>query len=72
MGALERHGTATSTNWSGYAVTGANGAYTDVKGSWVEPSVLERVSQPVYPCLGASTMLISWETMSGFVCQRLA
>ena len=36
----ERHATsATSTNWSGYAVTGANGSATDVKGSWVVPSV---------------------------------
>jgi hypothetical protein len=33
------HSTSSSTNWSGYAVTGGNGAYTDVKGSWVEPSV---------------------------------
>jgi hypothetical protein len=28
---------STSTNWAGYAVTGAT--FTDVKGSWVEPSV---------------------------------
>lgn len=32
------HGTATSTNWSGYAVTGATGAFTVVSGSWVEPT----------------------------------
>lgn len=36
---IQSNGTASSTNWSGYAVTGANGAYNDVKGSWVEPSV---------------------------------
>jgi len=36
----ERHGSnATSTNWSGYAVTGANGSVTDVKGSWIVPTV---------------------------------
>lgn len=35
---IHANGTAASTNWSGYAVTGANGAYTDVKGSWVEPT----------------------------------
>ena len=36
----ERHGrNATSTNWSGYAVTGANGSVTDVKGSWIVPTV---------------------------------
>jgi hypothetical protein len=31
--------TAESFNWSGYAVTGANGSVTDAKGSWVVPSV---------------------------------
>jgi hypothetical protein len=30
--------TADSTNWSGYAVTGANGAYTSVSASWTEPT----------------------------------
>jgi hypothetical protein len=30
--------TATSTNWSGYAVTGANGAFTSVSASWKEPT----------------------------------
>jgi hypothetical protein len=36
----ERHGTSVTTgNWSGYAVTGANGSVTDVTGSWVVPSV---------------------------------
>ena len=36
------HGTraeAQSTNWSGYAVTGANGAYKSVSASWKEPTV---------------------------------
>ena len=36
----ERHGkNATSTNWSGYAVTGVSGSVTNVKGSWVVPTV---------------------------------
>ena len=37
----ERHddGTATSTNWSGYAVTGAAGSVTLAEGSWRVPSV---------------------------------
>src|SRR5215469_7974977 len=35
---IRSDGTASSTNWSGYAVTGSNGAYSDVQGSWVEPS----------------------------------
>ena len=35
----ERHGkNATSSNWSGYAVTGAPGSITDVKGSWIVPA----------------------------------
>ncbi len=35
---IRGNGTASSTNWSGYAVTGANGKYTDVKASWVQPT----------------------------------
>jgi hypothetical protein len=36
----ERHGSnVTSTNWSGYAITGSKGSVTDVKGSWIVPSV---------------------------------
>ena len=31
-------GTADSTNWSGYAVTGANGSVTSVSGSWIVPA----------------------------------
>lgn len=32
-------GTSESTNWSGYAVTGSNGAFTQVTGSWIVPAV---------------------------------
>jgi hypothetical protein len=38
---LTHHGRFTiaqSTNWSGYAVTGANGAFTSVSASWREPT----------------------------------
>jgi hypothetical protein len=36
----ERHGNkVASTNWSGYALTGAKGSVTDVKGSWRVPTV---------------------------------
>jgi hypothetical protein len=31
---------STSTNWSGYAVSAAAGSVTDVKGTWVVPSVV--------------------------------
>jgi len=37
LSAVPGTGTAYATNWSGYADT--PGAYTDVSGSWVEPSV---------------------------------
>src|SRR5580692_9765213 len=41
-GALARaHGItnqAESTNWSGYAVTGSNGAFSSVSSSWTEPT----------------------------------
>jgi hypothetical protein len=32
-------GSVTSSNWSGYAVTGANGSFTYAAGSWVVPTV---------------------------------
>ena len=36
----ERHGSAvTSTNWSGYAVTGAKGSVSSVTGSWTVPAI---------------------------------
>ncbi len=34
-----RHDSVTSTNWSGYAVTGPTGSVTDVKGSWTVPAI---------------------------------
>jgi Peptidase A4 family len=34
-----REGAISSTNWSGYAVTGATGSVQDVSGSWTVPSV---------------------------------
>ena len=38
--ATERNGhfQAESTNWSGYAVTGSNGAFTSVSASWTQPT----------------------------------
>src|SRR5215472_3488086 len=36
----ERHGNqVTSSNWSGYAVTGAKGSVSDVTGSWIVPTM---------------------------------
>ena len=34
-----RDGIVSSTNWSGYAVTGAPGSVTDVKASWTVPAI---------------------------------
>jgi len=55
----QRHGSnATSTNWSGYAVTGANGSVTDVKGSWIVPTVT---------CAGApDSYSSSWVGIDGY------
>jgi len=37
----QRHGrNASSSNWGGYAVTGANGSISDVKASWIVPSIV--------------------------------
>jgi hypothetical protein len=33
-----RNATAQSTNWSGYAVTGGNGAFNSVSASWTQPA----------------------------------
>jgi hypothetical protein len=32
------HGSATSTNWSGYATFGGGNNFTDVKGNWIQPT----------------------------------
>src|SRR5215467_10329831 len=50
-----RDSLATSTNWSGYAVTGAN--VTDVQGSWIVPTVL---------CPGGSQYSSFWVGIDGF------
>jgi len=34
-----RNSVTTSSNWSGYAVTGSRNSVTDVKGSWIVPAV---------------------------------
>lgn len=43
----QRHGkNATSSNWAGYAVTGADGSVTDAKGSWIVPTVICSAGAP--------------------------
>src|SRR5262249_55172375 len=53
-----RDGSWNSSNWSGYAVTGANGSVTDVRGSWVVPAVT---------CPGGANQYASfWVGIDGF------
>src|SRR2546425_1014320 len=51
------NGAATSTNWSGYAVTGPTGSVTDAKGSWIVPSVT---------CSSAASYSSFWVGIDGF------
>src|SRR2546427_1141892 len=51
------NGAVTSTNWSGYAVTGPAGSVTDAKGSWIVPSVI---------CSSAASYSSFWVGIDGF------
>src|SRR4051812_4222271 len=56
----QRHGrNSTSTNWSGYAVTGASGSVSDVKASWVVPAI-------VGPCPSTSQYSSFWVGIDGY------
>ena len=46
-----------STNWAGYAVTGAAGSVTNAEGSWIEPSLT---------CSGATTYAAFWVGIDGY------
>ncbi len=46
-----------SLNWAGYAVTGSPGSVTDVKGSWIVPSVT---------CPGGSQYAAFWVGIDGY------
>ncbi len=52
-----RRGPSTSTNWSGYAVTGPAGSVTDAKGSWIVPAVT---------CTAATTYSSFWVGIDGY------
>ncbi len=52
-------GGATSTNWSGYVVTGSTGSVTDVKGSWKVPSIQGT-------CPKGNTYSLAWVGIDGF------
>jgi hypothetical protein len=56
----ERHGhQVTSTNWSGYAITGAKGSISDVTASWVVPSIAGQ-------CPSASQYSSFWVGIDGY------
>ena len=52
-----RNATTTSTNWSGYAVTGANGSFHSVSASWTEPTAT---------CTGSAKYASFWVGLDGF------
>jgi hypothetical protein len=53
-----RNASTTSTNWSGYAVTGASGHFTSVSASWTEPAAT---------CSGRSTRYAAfWVGLDGY------
>jgi Peptidase A4 family len=49
--------TVSSTNWAGYAVTGATGSVTFVQGSWVQPTVT---------CSRSTTYSAFWVGIDGY------
>ncbi|MCL5068951.1 MAG: G1 family endopeptidase [Thaumarchaeota archaeon] len=52
-----RAGTATSTNWAGYAVTSPAGSVTDAKGSWTVPTL---------SCGSSTTYVALWVGIDGY------
>src|SRR2546429_5548491 len=52
-------GSFTSTNWSGYAVTGASGSVSDAKGSWTVPAIHGT-------CPGTNQYSSFWVGIDGF------
>ena len=53
------HDSVTSTNWSGYAVTGSSGSVTDVKGSWIVPTIQGT-------CTGTAQYSSHWVGIDGY------
>jgi hypothetical protein len=57
-----RDGQVTSTNWSGFAATGADGHFTSVSASWTEPAV---------KCTTGKTYSAFWVGLDGFSSQSV-
>jgi len=54
-----RNSVTTSSNWSGYAVTGSRGSVTDVKGSWIVPAIQT-------PCGSTNQYASFWIGIDGY------
>ena len=55
----QHDGSFTSTNWSGYAVTGSSGSVSDAKGSWIVPAIQGA-------CPGTNQYSSFWVGIDGF------
>lgn len=57
---------AESTNWSGYAVTGSNGAFTSVSASWTEPTATCTSSGGRHGRGGSDAYAAFWVGLDGY------
>jgi hypothetical protein len=57
---------AESTNWSGYAVTGANGAFTSVSASWTQPTATCTSSGGRHGRGGSDSYAAFWVGLDGY------
>jgi hypothetical protein len=57
---------ACSTNWSGYAVTGSNGAYTSVSSSWSQPAITDCTSTDPTSLTKNSPYAAFWDGLDGY------
>jgi len=55
-----------STNWSGYAVTGSNGAFTSVSTSWTQPSITGCTSSDPTGLTKSSPYAAFWDGLDGY------
>jgi hypothetical protein len=56
----------TSTNWSGYAVTGSNGTYTSVSTSWTQPTITGCNSSDPTGLTKNSPYAAFWDGLDGY------
>ena len=56
----------TSTNWSGYAVTGSSGAYTSVSTSWTQPAITGCTKSDPTGLTNTSPYAAFWDGLDGY------